>query len=366
MADQKKSTQRRVQELTPRQETILKLIVGKYIITATPVASESLVRNNNQLRVSPATVRNEMMVLEELGFIHQPHTSGGRVPSDKGYRYFVEKLMEETRLSGEEQRMIRHQFHQAEINMELDGWIYLAAAVLARSAQNAAVVSFPTPMAQTKLKHIQLVSVQDFVVLLVVVLQEGLLRQQLITMSEPTTQEMLEPVATRLNNMYAGSTAAQISGKQVELSGLEQQMRDGVVRIMRQVDERNAEDVFYEGLANILTQPEFAEVERMRQLIEALEQKQTLANLARLGTQNLTDDGIQIIIGSESRLESMRDCSIIMTRYGISGTTSGVLGVLGPTRMHYSRAISVVRYLGATMNELLSDLYGYGRNVSLD
>lgn len=348
-------------ELTSRQEMILKLIVGEYIVTASPVASETLVKNAG-LRVSSATVRNEMTVLEDKGYIYQTHTSGGRVPSDKGYRYFVERLMEETQLTEQEQRMIRHQFHQAEMGMELDGWLNLAAAVLARSAHNFAVVSVPIPDVQTKLKHVQLVSVQDFVVLLIVVMQEGLLRQQLFTMSEPTTQEMLDPVASRFNAQFVNMTARQIASKPLEVNALERQMRDGMVRIMQQVDERQNEQVYYEGLANILEKQEFAKVERMRQMIETLEQKQILSSLTRLGTHSLTDDGVQVIIGAESQLESIRDCSIIITRYGIAGTASGVLGVLGPTRMQYSRAISVVRYLASTMNELLNDLYGYGRS----
>src|SRR6185436_4485936 len=180
--------------LTERREALLNLIVDEYVDTAVPVGSQYIVRKH-AMAVSPATVRIEMARLEEEGYINQPHTSAGRVPSDKGYRYYVESLMTEERLPWEEAQTIRHQFHQAERAMEQ--WFQLAAAVLAHSVSNFAVVTSPRSSA-TRLRHVQLVPLQETSALCVVVLNEARVRQQVVNFPEPVDQATLTVVANRV------------------------------------------------------------------------------------------------------------------------------------------------------------------------
>src|SRR5688572_5286509 len=180
-------------ELTKRQEYLLGLIVREYVSAPTPISSKQLVERYG-LNVSTATVRNDMAVLEESGYVYAPHTSAGRVPTEAGYRYFVQKLLGDTELSSTEQRRISHQFYQTGLNM--DQWLRLAASVLAQTALSAALVTTPV-MTQARFKHMELISTQGRMVLLILVLDGGDVRQQMLTLAEPVSQEMLSQVAIR-------------------------------------------------------------------------------------------------------------------------------------------------------------------------
>jgi heat-inducible transcriptional repressor len=203
--------------LTKREERILKVIVGEYVSTAMPVGSESIA-HKHELGVSPATIRNDMACLEEEGYITHPHTSAGRIPSDKGYRYYVESLMEEMELPPPEQRTIRHLFHQVETDME--EWVQLAAAILSRVARNLALVTFPKA-SLSRLRHMELVTIQEFLALLIVVLKEAKLKKQILPLDQATSQEGLSMIANKLNAAFEGMTSWQIAAKRLELSPLE-------------------------------------------------------------------------------------------------------------------------------------------------
>jgi heat-inducible transcriptional repressor len=194
-------------DLTDRQQTILRLIVQQYIQNAVAVSSKSIAEDYN-LGVSSATVRNEMGALEELGYLTQPHTSAGRVPTEAGYRYFVEKLMEQVDLAAEEKRMISHQFHQA--RLELDQWLRLSAAVLAHTAHNASLVTAPKSV-QCHLKHIELIAIRDESALLILVFQEGALKQQVLNFDRPVNQDELGPLARQLSELWQGLSAKEVS-----------------------------------------------------------------------------------------------------------------------------------------------------------
>src|SRR5579883_2528097 len=200
--------------LTERRAQVLRLIVSDYIESATPVGSEQIVKRH-RLELSSATIRNEMARLEEDGYISHPHTSAGRVPSDRGYRYYVEALMEEPTVSTEEQRKILHQFHQSAV--EMSEWLQLAASVLAQSIQNLAVVSAPRS-SLARLKHLELVSLHEHTALLVVVLQEVKVRQQVLTLADAVTQEDLSRVSRRLNSLLGGLSAIEIRAVEAEFS----------------------------------------------------------------------------------------------------------------------------------------------------
>jgi heat-inducible transcriptional repressor len=332
--------------LTERRSRILCLIVEEYVDSAVPVGSESIARKY-RLPVSAATIRNDMARLEEEGYITHPHTSAGRVPSDKGYRYYIEDLMEEQDLTQEEKETIRHQFHQA--GRDLEEWVRLAAAVLSQAVRNMAVVTTPRSP-HCRLKHLELVSLHDLVVLLVLVLQDGRLMQQVITLSETLSQDELTVAAHRLTDLYQGLTESQIQGKAAELSALESQVMEEVKALMAAQDEGRHDDACLEGVPLVLGQPEFSRIEKMLNLLAVLDEY----NLTRvLPLRSLAGEGVSVVIGRENREDALRECSLLVTRYGVPGALSGALAVLGPTRMRYPRTISTVRYLGSLMSELV-------------
>src|SRR5215216_2374748 len=326
--------------LTERREALLNLIVDEYVDTAVPVGSQYIVRKHG-MAVSPATVRIEMARLEEEGYINQPHTSAGRVPSDKGYRYYVESLMTEERLPWEEAQTIRHQFHQAERAMEQ--WFQLAAAVLAHSVSNFAVVTSPRSR-ETRLRHVQIVPLQELSALVVVVLNEARIRQQVISFREPVDQAAL--------NRAAGLATSDVRSLTEPAAELEAVIQHAVVELMDQ-EEVALGEVFRDGVREVLSQPEFARSERILDLVDVLEQR-TLSNAIPI--RQLGDDGISVVIGSENRNEAMRECSIVIARYGTEGGPTGVVAVLGPTRMRYGRTISTVRYLADVLGDLIAHI----------
>jgi heat-inducible transcriptional repressor len=333
--------------LAERRSRILGLIVEEYVESAVPVGSETMVRKY-RLPVSPATIRNEMARLEEQGYITHPHTSAGRVPSDKGYRYYIESLMEEQDLTQEERETIRHQFHQA--GRDLEEWIRLAAAVLAQAVRNMAVVTTPRSP-HCRLKHLELVSLHDMVVLLVLVLQDGRLMQQVLTLAEALSQEDLTAAAHRLTDLYKGLTAPQTQGKAAELSPLESQVMEEVRALMTAEDEGRYDEAFLEGVPLVLGQPEFSRSEKMLNLLAVLDEY-SLTRMVPL--RSLAGEGVTVVIGRENQEDALHDCSLLVTRYGVPGSLSGALAVVGPTRMRYPRTISTVRYLGALMSDLVS------------
>mgnify|MGYP000089751556 CR=1 FL=1 len=338
-------------DLTERQKKILSLVVREYVETAQPVGSETLVRKSG-LRVSSATIRNELATLEELGYLTHPHTSAGRMPTEKGYRYFVEALMEEFELPPVEQRMIRHQFHQ--VTLDVDQWMRLAAAVLARAARNTALVTAPAAAA-CRLKHLQLVAISDQVALLVVVLQDGTVKQQMLALAQPIIQEELSHISNRLNAHLAGLNLEQMRTLTVPFSGFENDVLRVVMHIMQQIDRRSTHEIYRDGIMDILRQPEFAAIERMQALLEMLEQRPLLEEI--LG-EFAPEQGVQVIIGAESQRDEMSEYSMVLSRYGIPGEARGIVGVLGPVRMQYARTIGVVRYVANLLNDLMARMYG--------
>jgi heat-inducible transcriptional repressor len=337
-------------DLTPRQQLILGLVVRDYVSGASPVGSKTIEAYG--LGVSSATIRNEMVVLEQLGYLLQPHTSAGRVPTDKGYRYFVERLMRESQLAPDEQRTIRHQFHQ--VGIDLEQWMRLGASVLARTAQSAAVVTSPRTE-QCRLRHVQLISIQETVALLVVVLEGGMVRQQTLTLDEAMNQDILTQVANRLNDLCVGASAIRVAACRFQLGALEQQILDVVLHVMRQVDDQSSMHLYRDCLVNILHQPEFSVPESARKVVRLLEDRTTLEELL---TEMLEVGGVQVVIGGEGRWTELRECSLVVSPYGVAGEATGALGVMGPMRMPYSRAISTVRYVAGLMSDLLRELYG--------
>lgn len=344
-----------MQELTERQRKILKAVVAAHVATAQPVGSESVARYLS-LSVSPATIRNEMAELEEAGYLYHPHTSAGRLPAEKGYRYFVESLLDEHELAPDTQMAIRRRFAQRQLVLE--ELIEVAAQVLSAVVRNTAVVSAPRAP-ESRLKQLHLVSVQDTLALLVVVLHDGTVRQQFLPFGEPVQQDEATRVANFLNAKLGDLTAQQVEAFAEPLVGIERQVFDAVLRIMHQVDEGRYWDLQYGGVHYMLSQPEFDRPEKIGQVLELLSERQTLANLL-IGA--VAGDELRVIIGSEDNaVLPLRDCSLVIGRYGSDYEARGVIAVLGPMRMQYDRTISSVRYVALVLNDMLAELYGWRR-----
>jgi heat-inducible transcriptional repressor len=337
--------------LTKRQEKILELVVKQYVESAQPIGSETL-RKRGLADVSSATIRNELAVLEDLGYLTHPHTSAGRIPTEKGYRYFVESLMQEFELPPVEQRMIRHQFHQ--VTLDVDQWMRLAAAVLAHTSRNTALVTAPQST-RCRFKNLQLVSISEQIALLVLVLQDGTVKQQMLALSQSIAQEELMRISNRLSDHFGGLTAEQIKSSTLALTAFEATVVNIVVALMQQIDHRSSHDVYRDGILDILRQPEFAAIERMQTLLEMLEQRTFLEQML---SDWAPERGVQVVIGGESRRDEMTDYSMVLSRYGVPGESSGVIGVLGPVRMQYARTIGVVRYVSSLLDDLMARMYG--------
>lgn len=336
--------------LSARSETILKSIVGQYIVKATPVPSQSII-NNFELAVSSATIRNEMAHLEQEGYITRPHPSAGSVPLDKGYRYYVETLSD-IELPLAERLLVSHLFHQVE--RELEDWLSLAATLTAQLVQNMAVVTLPKP-AHCQFRHLELVALKDSLALVVLVLHGAMLRQQLITFDQAISQEELTNIANKLNAAYADKTRAKISAKKLKLTATEQQVTDCLLKIMQDEDEQEYEHFNLDGLHFTLNQPEF----RRGQGGQVLAQLVDGRNLMRTITpEKMASSKMQVIIGKENKAETIQECSVVINKYGLPEEAVGVISVVGPTRMPYARTISAVHYISSVLSQLVAELYG--------
>jgi heat-inducible transcriptional repressor len=336
--------------LTERRARILQLVIREYVDSAVPVGSETLVRKHG-LRVSPATIRHEMVSLEDEGYLLQPHTSAGRVPSDKGYRCYVESLMDEEELPHEIQRTIRHQFYQ--VSGSLEEWAKLAAGIIARWAGNLALVTAPhAPRA--RLRWLELVEMRPGVVLLVAVLRDGRVHQQTIAVTGELSQEELATIAQRLSGLLGGLSAAQAQREAAKLTPFEEEVRQAVARILEAEDATSYAPAYLEGLRAMLSQPEFAQPATMLGFLELLDE-QSLPRL--IPFHQAAPGGVAVIIGQENPQDAMRQCSLVVARYGQPSGVTGALGVLGPTRLSYDRATSIVRYMRLLLSELLSLYY---------
>ncbi len=340
-------------ELTERQKLILALVIRDYIESAQPVGSQHLVDSYN-LNVSSATVRNEMVALTEMGYLRQPHTSAGRVPSEEGYRYFVRQLMGHTELPATTKRMIVHQFYQA--GQDIDRWMRLAASVLAHQSQAASLVTTPHSE-RVFFKHLELIGTRGRQVLMVLVLGGGDVRQQMLALAEPTSQQQLSGVAQLLNDVCLGLDAEGISLLNMQWGVLESDIVRLVIEEMHRSHEILGGEVYRDGITHVLAEPEFAEMGVARNALRILEERTLLEDLLTRTVLNGEMGGVQVLIGGEGTWEELRDCSVVLARYGVPGLVSGTVGVLGPTRMPYGRTISTVRFVAGLLSDLMGEIH---------
>ena len=342
--------------LDPRSESILRAVIEEYVSTAIPVGSQSLVERY-ALGVSSATVRNILAALEINGLLTHPHTSAGRIPTDAGYRYFVEGISDTSQLPQVEQLMIRHQFGQVQHASEQ--WFRLAATTLATANRTAGLATQAKPRA-AHVRRLDLVAISDRLASLIIVFREGALRQVLVTLAEPVEQEDLTRAAVILDGLMAGRTAADAERALARIDGdgpigtLVRRVGERVLAAVRDYDATGIEEVFSDGLLHVMEAPEFERSDKLRRVFAALENRSYLGELLN---RVAATGAVQVFIGAENAPPEMRDVSLVLAPYGEPGRAVGVVGVLGPTRMAYPQAIGTVRFVSTLMNELVQHIY---------
>jgi len=300
------------------------------------------------LQLSSATIRNEMVALTDMGYLRQPYTSAGRVPTEEGYRFFVRNLTQQTTLPATTMRTISHQFYQS--RQDLDQWLRLAASVLANQSQGASLVTAPHSE-KALLKHLELIATRGNQVLMVLILVGGEIRQQLLSLPEHINQEQLSAIAALITDQCHNCSADQILSKGIYLDPIGQQVLNVVTEEMSLSEKMVVGEVYLDGLMNVLAEPEFAESENARSALKLFEERSFLNDLLERTVMSSNIGGVQVVIGGEGTWDELRQCSVVLARYGQNGIMSGTLGVLGPMRMPYGHTISTVRFVA----DLLSD-----------
>jgi heat-inducible transcriptional repressor len=341
-----------MKDLSERQKLILALVIRDYIETAQPVGSIHLVERWG-LDFSSATVRNELVALTEMGYLRQPHTSAGREPTEEGYRYFVRQLMGNTDLPAPTKRTIIHQFYQA--GADVDHWMRLAASVLAHQAQAASLVTAPHPE-RSIFKHLELIGTHGRQVLMVLVLSGGEVSQQMLSLAEPVSQEQLSAVAQIINRICLGLDSDGIAALKTPASALEQDISKLVTAEMHRSGAVIAGELYRDGLTHVLAEPEFGEMDVARRALRVLEERPLLEDLLTRTVLSTEPGGVQVLIGGEGTWEELRECSMVLARYGAPGLATGTLGVLGPMRMPYGHTISTVRFMAGLLSNLVEDM----------
>ena len=347
---------RSIGPLDLRSQAILRAVIEDYVSTAIPVGSQALVERY-RLDVSSATVRNVLAELEQAGFLTHPHTSAGRIPTDAGYRWYVESIIETALMPDVNQLMIRHQFGQVEYAS--GEWFRLAASTIA-SLTRAAGLATPAKPAAARVRRLDLVSINDRLASLVIILREGAIKQSLVNLESPEDQVDLTVVAGVLNELVSNRTAAQAEAALRSLdpalprSDLIGRVGERVIRTLREYDQEAVEEVFSDGLLNVMGAPEFAESEKLRRVFSALENRSYLGELVG---RVASTGAVSVFIGHENVAPDMREVALVLAPYGRPGHAVGVVGVLGPTRLAYPEAIGTVRFVSGLMNELVDHLY---------
>ncbi len=348
-------------DLNERKYKILEAIITDYIQTAEPIGSRTIAKRYG-LGISSATIRNEMSDLEEMGLITQPHTSSGRVPSDKGYRMYVDSMMLKRALSPEDtlflQSLIINNINQIEYMMQE------TAKAIVRLTHYPAIVSEPY-FKKTKIKHVQLVPLDDKSLLLVLITDANAVKNQVVSVPSAPDYDTLTKLSYLMNAQLQNKTIREITrtlvDKLLQAFGAHAHVLMPVLGVIS--DLIQAEDdvrVFTSGVKNILAFPEFSDIDKARALFQALEEREMLINLLGQRHGELQEEipRIQIIIGAENDMEPLHNCSIIKANYSFDNRRTGCIAVIGPTRMDYAQAVSVLEGILININKVIQALSG--------
>lgn len=321
-------------------------------MTAEPVGSRTVARRYG-LGVSPATIRNEMADLEELGYLEQPHTSAGRIPSTKGYRYYVDELMDLEPPSAPEMERIR--MHFAEQIREVDSLLRQAARILSEATDCLALIQGPT-LSQSVFHALRMIPLRPGRALMVLVTDEGLVDHRLLEVPPDTRGEDLERIAAVLTDRLAGIPLEQVGRRaigdlQLELAGY-RALLDVTLERLLTPDSGDEDRVVLGGTINLFRQPEFREIERAHAVIRLLGEQQLVRDL--LNGLDVGTGDVQVVIGHENPLAQMQEFSVVSATYMLDGREIGRLAVVGPTRMNYPRVVSTVELVTQTLSDVLT------------
>ncbi len=344
--------------LDDRKRRILQAIIDDYIDTAEPIGSRTIARKH-ELGLSSATIRNEMADLEEMGYLAQPHTSAGRVPSDKGYRLYVDELMKTRELTIEEIDTIKKAL-EIRIN-EMGQLIRQASMIMSKITKYTSIAMTPV-MKKSSLKAVQVVPIQPGRALVIVVTNASVVRNSLVKIGENVSPECLIKISNVLNSEMNGFTLEHINSnaiKDIEKKlGISMEILlpilDGVVDCINQIDYS---EIFLDGATNILNYPEFRDIMKAKEFLDILDEKDMVYSLLN-GLSGSED--LKVKIGEENEIREIKDCSLITATYSFGNLVLGTIGVIGPTRMEYAKVISSMEFLKKKLNHEIIKLIGDG------
>lgn len=339
--------------LTDRQLTILQAIIDDFIRTAQPIGSRSLSKKE-EINFSSATIRNEMADLEEYGFLEKTHTSSGRVPSEKGYRYYVDHLLAPAMLRVHERQLIHSIF--SESAYELEKVVQKSASVLSDLTNYTAILLGPA-VQDNKLKKLQIVPLTHDKAVAILITDTGHVENRIFSLPDDYNPGNIEKLVNILNTKLAGVPITELRGKiereVADLIGKHVNQHDFILdSILNTVDLPAGEKIFYGGKTNMLNQPEFHNISKIRSLLNMIDKEEGIYELFRH-----TPSGIHVKIGKENSHMAMEDCSLITATYSIGEEPVGTIAVLGPTRMEYSRVISLLDFISRDMSQALTSMY---------
>jgi len=340
-------------DLGDRDRAILKDVILTYILSAEPVSSRTVSRHG-RLGLSAATIRNVMADLEELGFLTQPHTSAGRVPTREGYHLFIESLMDKEALTQRERRYIDENLKTAPADVK-----HLMAAtvyVLKDLSHQVSIILTPA-IGETILKTVELVPIAGNKVLCVVVSASGFVDNKVVEIETAVTREELSWISNYLTENFAGLTINEIRERLLTLMAEERAQVDRLLALSidfarRGLAGQDEQELLVDGTTEVLSQPELADIHRVRQLFDTFSRR---ARLVGMLNQILSGKGVRVLIGEDSDLTSELDFSLVTTSYGVGSRRLGTLGIFGPSRMEYHRLIPLVHYLGGALSRILAE-----------
>ena len=339
-------------QMDERKVLILQAIIDDYIMTAMPVGSRTISRKSG-VGFSPATIRNEMSDLEDLGYLDQPHTSAGRVPSNKAYRLYVDHLMKTVKLSSDERELIHE--HLVAKSKQVEGVIRSAANVLSDATKYTAVIVAPK-LGTLRIRHVQLVPVAERTALMIIVTNEGIVKDAVIRVPEGLDADDLYSISRMLTQQLADKPLEAVRQAFSEMLRSAEQNRRLLGEALQVIEkklesEEGAPDVIVGGSSNLLDYPEYSDVTKAKHFLSVLESKETLRQVVgRDGGMEIT-----IRIGPENKVPELSDCSIVTATYRVGDHSTGTLGIIGPTRMNYNRVISVLDFMGRALSDVLSE-----------
>lgn len=341
------------EELNQREKAILRSIVQQFILTATPVGSRNITKKYD-IGFSPATVRNVMSDLEDSGFINHPHTSAGRVPTDKGYRYYVDSLMDIEKLNTKEKGLIESSL--SSINDEADELVKVTSRLLSSITRQIACVTYPN-LESGILEKIQIICLTSFRILAVVSIKSGMVKTITMELDTELKERQLESVQSLLNEKLSGLSLEEIRNtfKERFIDADEDQKPiirlfvDSIDKLFK--DDFKSDRLIVTGAKNLMQQPEFENPENFQSIIELIEDKEVIIHILEKSSESKREE-VYISIGSENFEKKLKEYSFVSKEYKF-GETSGTLGIIGPKRMEYSRIVAIVDYLAKVLSEQL-------------